>query len=95
MAELRGQKEAAKALGGPQTHSAGECVAVAANIFTHQHHGAFHALDVLEQAVTGRGQNMAAGRALKQLGPQFFFQAVQTPGDGGVIDPQAPCGLLC
>ncbi|GAO26664.1 hypothetical protein ALISP_6484 [Alicycliphilus sp. B1] len=49
---------------------------------------------MLQQALPRGREQVARRRALEQLRAQFLFQAVQAPGDGGVVHLHAPGGLL-
>jgi hypothetical protein len=94
VAQVRREEEAAEALRRTQAHVAGERVAVAADVLAHQHHAAFHALDVLQQPVAGGGEHVARGRALEELRAQLLLQPVQAARDRGVVQPQAPRRFL-
>ncbi|MPM85857.1 hypothetical protein SDC9_132940 [bioreactor metagenome] len=94
MAQMRRQKEAAETFGSPQPHLPGQCMTFAADILSHQRHGAFHALDMLKQPMPCRGEHMARGRTLEQARAKLFFQPMQSTRDGRVIDPQTPRRLL-
>ena len=94
MAQLRRQEEAAETLGRTQAHMAGEHVAVAAYVLAHQHHGAFHALHMLQQALAHGREQVTGRRALEQPCAQLLLQPVQAARDGGMVQLQAPGSLL-
>jgi len=81
-------KIAAKGLGCTQADFSREGEIVAKHIGLHGKQRAFELFHVLQQAVPGTGEAVALGIAIEQLGAHIALQAVQPPGDGGLVHAQ-------
>ena len=89
--QLPGQQDAAVALGGADAHQPGQLVATTAGLHLDAGEGAFHRLDLRQQAPAALAQAVAAGGTHEQRAAAALFQRLDAPRHRGVIDPQAAC----